>query len=48
MELGKEREETGGRRSDVEMQSEQCNAKGDNKKKHPVVRERMEKAKKAV
>jgi len=34
VELGKKKEGIDGRRSDVEMQSKQCNAKGDDKKKH--------------
>lgn len=34
MELGKIRERIAGRRSNVEMKSKQCNAKGDNKKKN--------------
>lgn len=44
----KKKEGIGGRRSDVETQSKQCNTKDGNKKKCPVVKESREKAKKTV
>lgn len=43
----KKRRGIGGRRSNVEMRSKQCNAKGDNKK-YPVVRDSREKAQKVA
>lgn len=46
--LGKKKEGIGGRRSDAETQSKQCNTKDGNKKKCPVAKESREKAKKTV
>lgn len=46
--LGSKKEGIGESRSDVKMQSKQCNANDGNKKKYHVVKESREKTKKTV